>query len=89
MNILKTVTDGVPSKGMAAWGSQLGPRRVEQVTAFILSIRNTEVVGKAPQGDPYTPEAETAAESSDVPAGEPIGEVEEAPTNETIVGTED
>ena len=89
MDILRTVTDGVPAKGMAAWGGQLGPRRVEQVTAFVLSIRNTEVVGKEPQGDLYTPEEETAAEVSDVPAGEPIGEAEGAPANEMTLVTED
>ena len=31
MAIHKTVTDGVLSKGMAAWGNQLGPKRVQSV----------------------------------------------------------
>jgi len=51
-DILKTVTDGVPAKGMAAWGGQLGPTRVQKLVAFVLSIKNTDVSGKAPEGDP-------------------------------------
>ena len=50
-DIWKTIHDGVPDKGMAAWGSQLGPTRVQSVTAFVLSIRNTNVSGKAPEGE--------------------------------------
>lgn len=89
MDILKTVTDGVTAKGMAAWGSQLGPRRVEQVTAFVLSIRNTEVVGKEPQGELYVPEEEVATEISESPAVEPAEEAAESPSAETTAGTED
>lgn len=63
-NILKIVTDGVPAKGMAAWGGQLGPTRVQNLVAFVLSIKNTDVAGKAPEGelevvgDEAAPEAE-------------------------------
>lgn len=83
MDILKTLTDGVPAKGMAAWGGQLGPRRVEQLTAFVLSIRNTEVEGKAPQGDLYAPEEEAGAEISETPASESIAETTETPGDTT------
>ena len=51
IDILRVITDGVPSKGMAAWGSQLGPTRVEKVTAYVVSIMNTNVSGKAPEGE--------------------------------------
>ncbi|MBU0741384.1 c-type cytochrome [bacterium] len=51
-DILKTVTDGVPAKGMAAWGGQLGPSRVQDLVAFVISIKNTNVPGKAPEGEP-------------------------------------
>lgn len=45
------VMEGVPAKGMAAWGSQLGPTRVQQVVSFLLTIRHTNVAGKAPEGE--------------------------------------
>jgi hypothetical protein len=38
---------------MAAWGNQLGPRRVESVTAFVLTLRGNNVAGKAPEGELY------------------------------------
>jgi cytochrome c oxidase cbb3-type subunit 3 len=82
MDVHRTVTDGVTAKGMAAWGSQLGPRRVEQVTAYVVSIRNTEVEGKAPEGELYTPGEETPAE--------PIAESSEPPPGDTTISeTED
>ncbi len=49
---------------MAAWGGQLGPPRVQNLVAFVLSIKNTDVAGKAPEGelevvgDEAAPEAE-------------------------------
>jgi cytochrome c oxidase cbb3-type subunit III len=54
MDIMGTITNGVTEKGMAAWGSQLGPKRVMDLTAFVLSIKNTNVPGKAPEGEPET-----------------------------------
>jgi cytochrome c oxidase cbb3-type subunit III len=49
--ILRTVREGRPDKGMPAWGPQLGEERVRDVAAYVLSIRNTHVAGgKAPQG---------------------------------------
>jgi cytochrome c oxidase cbb3-type subunit 3 len=51
--IWKTVHDGVPSKGMAAWGAVLGETRVASAVAYVLTLKNTNVPnGKAPQGDP-------------------------------------
>ncbi len=52
MEMHKTVTDGVLAKGMAAWGNQLGPRGVEAVVAYVLTLRDSNVAGgKAPEGD--------------------------------------
>jgi cytochrome c oxidase cbb3-type subunit 3 len=64
LDIHRTVTDGVPSKGMAAWGRQLGPRRVEAVVAYVLTLRDTRVEGKAPEGEIWTPAAAADTTSS-------------------------
>lgn len=50
--ILKTVSDGVLSKGMVAWEPTLGTDRVQDVVAFVLTLKNTNVPGKAPEGVP-------------------------------------
>lgn len=53
--IFRTVLDGVPAKGMVAWGPQLGETGVQSVVAYVLTLRNTNVPGgKPPQGDVFT-----------------------------------
>ncbi len=54
-DIHKTIAYGVPLKGMIAWIPRLGPKSVGAVTAYVLSIRNTNVAGKAPEGKQWTP----------------------------------
>jgi cytochrome c oxidase cbb3-type subunit III len=50
--IYAQITNGSPTKGMIAWGPQLGAERVKALTAFVLSIKNTNVPGgKPPQGE--------------------------------------
>ena len=41
MDILKTVTPGVPDKGMPAWGKTLKPDQVIAVAAYVLTLRGT------------------------------------------------
>ena len=48
--IYQTVTNGVTSRGMPAWGPQLGADRVRAVTAYLLTVRNTNVAGRPAQG---------------------------------------
>lgn len=50
MDIYRTVSDGVSSKGMPAWQRQLSPTELRQVVAFVGSIRGQNVAGKAPEG---------------------------------------
>src|SRR5579883_1291568 len=52
VDIYHSVRDGVPSKGMPTWGPQLGDERIQNVVAYVLSIKNTNVPGgKPPQGE--------------------------------------
>lgn len=44
------IADGQLAKGMPAWKSVLGGSRVRDVTAFVLSLKNTNVPGKGPEG---------------------------------------
>jgi cytochrome c oxidase cbb3-type subunit 3 len=80
-DILDTVTNGVLEKGMAAWGNQLGPRRVQDVVAYVLTIKGTNRPGKAPQGVLETPDAPEAqatpsAQSAAAPPSAPATEPE-------------
>jgi cytochrome c oxidase cbb3-type subunit III len=50
-DIWMTIKEGVKDKGMAAWGTQLGGERTQAVAAYVISMRNTDVKGKDPQGD--------------------------------------
>ena len=53
--IYRTVLEGVPARGMASWGPQIGEAKVQAVVAYVLTLRNTNVPGgKAPQGEPFT-----------------------------------
>ena len=53
--IHETIAYGVPLKGMIAWLPRLGPAAVGQATAYLLSIRDTNVAGKAPEGKEWIP----------------------------------
>ena len=55
IDIHATVTNGVAAKGMPPWTPILGETGVNQVVAYILTIRNTEVPGKAPEGEIWEP----------------------------------
>lgn len=51
--IYETVSEGMPDKQMPPWGPVLGAEKVQQVVAYVLTIKNTNVAGgKAPQGEP-------------------------------------
>lgn len=49
-DIYTNISVGVIEKGMPAWKPTLGSTRVKDAVAFVLSIRDTNVAGKAPQG---------------------------------------
>jgi cytochrome c oxidase cbb3-type subunit 3 len=62
--IFKTVRDGVPAKGMPSWGPTLGRAGVTQVAAFVLTLRGTNVPGKAPEGQTESSVADPAASAT-------------------------
>lgn len=59
--IYATVAKGSLSAGMPGWEGPLGQKKTQQVVAFVLSIRDTNVAGKEPQGERWPPEAGAGA----------------------------
>jgi cytochrome c oxidase cbb3-type subunit 3 len=67
MDLLEIVSNGRPQKGMPTWSRTLRPVEVAQLAAYIGTLRNTHVPGRAPQGtrlaavakvpDPHVPTA--------------------------------
>ena len=48
--VFGVVSEGILAKGMPAWKPVLGPSNVQAVTAYVLSLKDTNVPGKAPEG---------------------------------------
>ena len=60
-DIFLVVKNGVPEKGMVAWGQQYNPKQIQEVISYVITLRGTNVPGgKAPEGEPYVPEKESA-----------------------------
>jgi cytochrome c oxidase cbb3-type subunit 3 len=54
IDILTTITNGVPDKGMLTWGPILGPEKVAQVAAYVYTLHGTHPAKpKEPQGTKY------------------------------------
>jgi len=62
-DIFRTVHDGFTPRGMPQWGPVLGERGVQSVVAYVLTLRDTNVSGRAPEGEVYVPE-ETSADAT-------------------------
>ena len=58
VDVYKTVRDGVQARGMPAWGPLLSEDELMGVFAYVGTIRNTNVDGKPPQGEPFEPKKE-------------------------------
>ena len=90
VEIHSTIRDGVLTAGMPAWGPSLGPTAVQHVAAFVLSIRDTEVEGKAPEGELYTParsdtEEPMAPDAQTPEPSAPDAQTPEQPTPEPAI----
>ena len=63
-NVFRTITNGVPLKGMISWKTQLTPKNIQAVSSYILSMQNTNPANaKSAQGDVWIDE--TAATATD------------------------
>jgi cytochrome c oxidase cbb3-type subunit 3 len=55
-DVFKTISNGVPDKGMQAWGKTFSPAEVRNITSYVLSLQGTNPPNaKAPQGNLYEP----------------------------------
>ena len=55
-NVFKTITIGVPDKGMQAWGKTFSPTDIKNLASFVLSLQGTKPANsKAPQGNLFDP----------------------------------
>ena len=45
------IANGFLAKGMPAWQSTLGPTRVKQLVAYVLTLKGRNLPGKAPEGE--------------------------------------
>ncbi|MEM9327550.1 MAG: hypothetical protein AAGA85_17925, partial [Bacteroidota bacterium] len=75
-DIVATIENGVPTKGMISWKNQLSQPEIQQVSAFIISLEGTNPANqKAPQGELYDRGAEEAAteeEGEEEETGQPV-----------------
>ena len=55
-NVFKTISLGVPDKGMQAWGRTFSPTDIRNLSSFVLSLQGTSPANaKAPQGNLFEP----------------------------------
>ena len=68
-NVFRTITYGVPEKGMIAWSAQMRPSDIQKVSSYVLTLQGTNPPnGKEPEGDLYQPEeAEQPDETAEQP----------------------
>ena len=52
LDIYQTIRDGVPAKGMLAWGTMMPQTDVVALAAFVVTLRGKPVTGKAGEGAP-------------------------------------
>lgn len=53
-DIVRTIADGALEKGMPAWKPVLGPTKMVELAAYIMTLQGTNPPGaKEPQGEPY------------------------------------
>lgn len=64
-DVFKTITRGVPDKGMQAWSKTFSPSDIKNISSFILSLQGSKPANaKAPQGNLYQPTRPAETSSS-------------------------
>lgn len=72
-DIYSVVSNGAPRQPMMiAWEKNLGKRMTQRVVAYVLSLRDTNVPGKAPQGNSW-PDGAPAPAAPETTAAAPAG----------------
>ncbi|REK05274.1 MAG: cytochrome oxidase subunit III [Bacteroidetes bacterium] len=57
-NIFKVIEQGVPSKGMISWKSQLSPKQMQELSSYLMTFKGTNPPDqKAPQGELWISES--------------------------------
>lgn len=73
-NIFRTVTDGVPDKGMVPWGGTLKAGDIQKVASYILSLQGSNPEGAwEAEGEIWVPEETTETEASEEAPAEEAG----------------
>lgn len=54
LDIFGTIRDGVPAKGMLAWGTMMPQPDLVALAAFVITLRGKNVAGKPPEGAPVS-----------------------------------
>ncbi|RMG47927.1 MAG: cytochrome C oxidase Cbb3 [Acidobacteria bacterium] len=67
-DIPRVIKNGVPLKGMPAWGERLTDTQIVLLSAYVARLRRNPVPGKAPQGEVIPPWPTRTADTSP-PAG--------------------
>lgn len=71
-DIIRTITEGVPAKGMVPWGGILSPEQINQVAAYVIS-RHSEATGR-PVEAILAPAVGAASDTTGAaPPADPVG----------------
>jgi len=66
-NVFKTITYGVPVKGMISWKALLNPKKIQEVSSYIISLQGTNPpTGKPPEGNLFIDSTQNAVDTTKV-----------------------